>query len=888
MPKMIAPGRIPRATTTMEAVVQRLREMFPLLSRLSVLDADAQHWDILPPYLGMIWSVFERSSQTPVCFVFPRRGEIARLAAVTHCLNKLSQIHRDAVLKTSLSQFTPGDSVLVHPSREVFVYRGPHASFADKFCLGELDRHTSITLGMPISALRRLELTKRKRPKGDIGKARQLLHPPKAALDLLLDTDTYGNLSTVLNQVLLLDSNSGFAEFADRLRLQSAIPIPGSPSAKDMLPFGTLEQLSLNRPAEFRKWDAASMAGEPILAVTNTAEILANHCREQPLNSKLVLVNGLGRLHDIQSYDDIAGHQHLVLFADQDESEMIDVLAKRGCRFWYLQGPELLYGANGAGTSSLFGSVVRWARNNEQLMTDDAGCEDPRIEDIFLELDKLRGDIATSDDGPVARMVSWAWATFGRLRRLLGPPSSDERIRILTEIEAFRSDIKCFGAWMKPEISAGLTALAHSLTAAYSADLAVGTAKGAILKDIISEALRKGEKIALLAKNENNVAEIRQWTYERAFPTSLGVFSVRTLPDNEAFDRLLCTSWPSGDTMMQLIGRLAAPRVTVVGYPCECRWLRQSRSKIVWRPSIGGLSGEDKAAFINHGDGKAKISWPSATRPALTDKSDTDPVIWDFERRLRGVRVGLASQPTKALETVPARYVRFTGEHYAFLTDTHKVPVATELLSGRARNNQKLPERTLNDIKPGDFVVFPASGDRQLVQVLADKILGRLAAGLRQRARTWQQALHSSKLTPEGFRITANSLNMHRHPVTIRNWFEDNDQIGPRDKDDLVLIAIVTEDSRFETLIDDTWDAIKTLRSEHLSAGMRLRDVLLQQLPAVLGRIEENGTEIDLAELGSAWVVQVDAIAEKHEPRGNAEINRLLVENITDLAALYL
>jgi hypothetical protein len=868
----------------MEAVVQRLREMFPLLSRLSVLDADAQHWDILPPYLGMIWSVLDGSPQTPVCFVFPRRGEIARLAAVTHCLNKLSQIHRDAVLKTSISQFTPGDNVLVHPSREVFVYRGPHESFADKFCLGELDRHPSITLGMPISALRRLELTQRKRPKGDVGKARQLLHPPKAALDLLLDTDTYGNLSTVLNQVLLLDSNGGFAEFADRLRLQSTIPIPDSPSAKAMLPFGTLEQ----QPAKFQKWDTASVAGEPILAVTNSAEILANHCREQPLASKLVLVNGLGRLRDIQSYDDIAGHQHLVLFADQDEGEMIDILAKRGCRFWYLQGSELLYGANGAGTSSLFGSVVRWARNNERLIIDEAGCEDSRIDDIFLDLDKLSVDITASEDGPVARMISWVWATFGRLRRSLGPPSPDERNRMLTEIEAFRLDIQRYGAWMKSEMSAGLTTLAHSLTAAYSADRPVGLAKGAVLKGVISEALRKGEKIALLAKNENNVAEIRQWIYERAFPANLGVFSARTLPDNEAFDRLLCTSWPSGDMMMQITSRLAAPRITVVGYPCECRWLKQSRSRIAWRPSIGGLSGEDKAAFINRGDGKVKIGWPSATRAMSPDKSDPDPDIWDFEKRIRGVRVGLASQPTKALETVPSRYVRFTGEHYAFLTDTHKVPVATELLSGQTRNNQKLPERTLNDIKLGDFVVFPASGGRQLVQVLADKILGRLAAGLRQRARTWQQALHSSKLTPERFRLTANSLNMHRHPVTIRNWFEDNDQIGPRDKDDLILIAIVTEDSHFEMLIDDTWEAIKTLRSEHLSAGMRLRDVLLQQLPAVLGRIEENGTEIDLAELGSAWVVQVDAIAERHEPRGKAEINRLLAENITDSAAFYL
>jgi hypothetical protein len=870
-------GRAIPRTQPMEAVAQRLREIHPLLTRLTVLDAAASHCDALPPYLAMIWSVMAKPPGPPVCFVFPRRGELARLAALTYCLNHLAELHRQAVLRTSLDQFKKGDHVLVHPSREVFVYLGPDESMPGKFCLGPVGGKPSITLGLPLSALRRLEKTTRKRPKGDIGLARQLQHPPQASLDQLLGTDTYGNLSAVQNEVLLLDSMSGFQEFAAALHLQPVQPVPGLPSAKQMLPFGTLDQEGPHKPTELHKWDASSAAGQPLLAVTSSAGTMANHCLEMPAKTKLVLVNGLNRLRDLQAFDDVAGSQHLVLFADHDDDEDIRTLAGRGCRFWYLQGAELLWGANGASPASLFGSIARWTRNHEHLAIDDEPCEDARIDGIFSQLDRLRDGLSGTDGGQLDRMAAWAWRTFSRLRAALSPPSNEERNRVLVEIEVFRRDIKSYGVWFKPDVAAGLEALADALAAAYDGSLPVGPAKGAVLKAVVIDALKGGQKIALLAKTENQVTEIRKWTYERAFPADLGVYSLRTLPDDQVYDRLICISWPGGDSMRQIAARLAAPRITIVGYPCERRWLKQSRHRLNPRPSVGGFSDEDKAAFISS-DGR-KVTWPSTKQAVPVEHPTSAPDIWDFEQRLRGARIGLAARPTEAVETVPARYVRFTGEHYAFLTDTHRVPVATELLSGRIRPNQKLPERVLKDIKPGDFVVFPASGARVLVHMLADKLLARNAAELRRRARRWQEALHSSKLTPHGFHVTAMALDMNRHPGTIQHWFDDENQIGPRHKEDLVLIGLATEDRAFEAVIDDTWDAIETVRGAHLSAGMKLRDALLQRLPSVMGRVEESGTEIDLGELGSAWVVQVDAITDESEPRGRGEINRLLAEH---------
>jgi len=111
---------------------------------------------------------------------------------------------------------------------------------------------------------------------------------------------------------------------------------------------------------------------------------------------------------------------------------------------------------------------------------------------------------------------------------------------------------------------------------------------------------------------------------------------------------------------------------------------------------------------------------------------------------------------------------------------------------------------------------------------------------------------------------------------TIKIWFKDTSQIGPQKKDDLEIIARITNNSSLNKNIDSVWDAIVTLRSYHLSAGMRLHSLLLQNLPQVLRQVEENGTLISLGEMGDAWVVQVDSVSPTNELRERREVNRLI------------
>ena len=58
-------------------------------------------------------------------------------------------------------------------------------------------------------------------------------------------------------------------------------------------------------------------------------------------------------------------------------------------------------------------------------------------------------------------------------------------------------------------------------------------------------------------------------------------------------------------------------------------------------------------------------------------------------------RKGMMPVGAAGEETFPATLVSFTGDAYAFLTDSFSVPVITDLVSGTVGDNYKVPRKRL-------------------------------------------------------------------------------------------------------------------------------------------------------------------------------------------------
>lgn len=872
----------------MEEAIKKLRERFPHLSRLTVTQAgNGSTVEALPPFFGFFLAVMDAPPDQPLCFVLPRRGDSGRLAVVLHALHRFVQKQQQLTHAYGATNFNKGDIVRVNPGKQVFRYDGFDENSVDFIWLKTLNGTGRWQLRAE-EIIPRLERTNRKTPIGALNSP--IPSPPPAPLDVLLETSTFGNLSLIQNEVALLDSQSGFECFADSVSLQRASFLSDMPPLKTLLPFGKLSPPYSPKHSWLKKWDDRNPAGEPLIAITHSAELLANYCIDAPAKSKLVVINGLSGLKNRQSYDDAAESQRMILFASRDEEEMIKNLGRAPipCKFWWLSAGEMnvgsgLVGANGS--SGLVSKVTRWANNHEGMTIEALLCEHPGLESVCLRLEELRKQLSEDENAPLTKLTSQAWRMLNDASAIVRPLTLLERQKFASQINHLRAETKS-NAWLKPECVNVLNDIASGIESCLVADGNLGISKGSALYKVVRESQTARLKCALLARNENQIAELKLWLRQRSI--SLETYSPRTLPDDSSFDRLICVSWPGWYSLKQVTDTLISPRITVLSYPFESRWLNQCKRRLQQRPDAPTVTAAEKSGFVSHDKATPAIWLPEEkveASPSVPGSADIG--IWHFEQRLRAARKGSAASPNFASDAIATRYVSFVGDFYAFLTESHKLPVATALASGSVRVNQKLPERTFVDIIPGDFIVFPESGEREFVQMVADKAIGATAPQLRKLARRWKDALQKSGLTPEQFHQEAKDFNRSRHPATIRYWFADSSQIGPREKDDLVLIALVTGDKEFETEIDDVRLAIERLWSAHLSAGMRLRDALLQRLPQVMGQVEENGTQVDLDELGSAWIVQVDAVASADELRGRNEVNRLLRERPCENSLLF-
>jgi hypothetical protein len=120
-------------------------------------------------------------------------------------------------------------------------------------------------------------------------------------------------------------------------------------------------------------------------------------------------------------------------------------------------------------------------------------------------------------------------------------------------------------------------------------------------------------------------------------------------------------------------------------------------------------------------------------------------------------------------------------------------------------------------------------------------------------------------------------VNCPRTIQTVRSWLADDSMlIGPQAKSDLDAIAYAVGDQKLLESAPEIWNAIHILRGEHLSAGMRLSRILLEKLPERRAQLHEGRTRIEIDNATSAWIVQVESIAERMELRPRSHINTIL------------
>jgi hypothetical protein len=257
--------------------------------------------------------------------------------------------------------------------------------------------------------------------------------------------------------------------------------------------------------------------------------------------------------------------------------------------------------------------------------------------------------------------------------------------------------------------------------------------------------------------------------------------------------------------------------------------------------------------------------------PVLIESNNSTQDFEEIFSRRAGIRFAASGE-----DTVSARLVAFSGDAYAFLTESSRTPVVTNLIAGTVEPGYKVPRKTVGEIQVGDVLAFRDGGRRDVIQAVADAQIGGEAPAIREVAARWHKALRDSRLDEGALVRELAGVNCPRTYQTVRAWLTDDAMIGPQTQADLEAIAYALGDHVLLEQVPEIWRAIHRLRSEHLSAGMRLSHVLLERLPERIGQSWKGQARIEIDNTTSAWLVQVETIEDRPEQWPRINVNTIL------------
>lgn len=858
-----------------DQLIRQLKHEFPLIEQLRLQKGITGTTELLLPFLVLILRAIPQGTEEPRCFVLPRKQDIPILIAILFGLRGFQAEFERLATEYANRSFPVGQKVLILPTRHVYTFEGIWPGYAGTiFRLGELGTRNAISF--PINEVLRLEPTNRVRPKGQLNT--RLGKVPLSPIDKLLHLSTLGNKSLFHSRVLYLDYINTFEEFVKDFYFQGTPAIPEIPPIVNLLPFGAISE-----GGEIRRWNDAGSQCEPLIAVTSSPGSMADTCNKAPPRSLLVVINGFHLAsRNLQAFDEICSSQNVVIIAEQQEQECFKKFSDLGCKFWVFENEDIMIGLGSEESkrdseTSAFKTILQSSINRATISAECSVCEDPSLEKVAAFLERIQSKISDDTNGNFVEMIGKSYGLLMYAADEIDSHARADNRDFQRKIDTYLTNLNRLEMFVEREIFSDLREALGLLQNRQPTGGELGQNKASQIRNIFAELSQKGSAyVGLLSRNPDTLEFVERLGVESGL--KIRTFTPRTIPEDDFFDVILCTVWPGSHAFRRLLGLNLSPRVILVGFSFEGRWFRQCDQQLKKRPDFSMIEAKEKATWIGW-TGDNDLPWSdkiTSETPILPPKEEGKFEIWKFEERLR--RDKKRTFDTGAPEeTISAKYVSFTGSAYAYLTETRRWPVITDLIRARGGTTRRVPLRTVNEMIIDDFVVFRDGGKREVLEVLADTIIGEQAPVLRERANYWQKALVQSQLGVTEIRRGLEAEGISKHPATIRGWLESEAIIGPESIGDLRALGSLIRNSEFATRLNEIWQAIEYIRSAHLSAGIRLTDILIEQLPKNMGSAGKEGTKIDIGGAVTASVVQIEEVGDRFELCPRKIANRLLL-----------
>lgn len=411
--------------------------------------------------------------------------------------------------------------------------------------------------------------------------------------------------------------------------------------------------------------------------------------------------------------------------------------------------------------------------------------------------------------------------------------------------------------------------------------------KGEMLQKFLEE--HKTENICLIIPERSPKAQIQSFWSTWCMRHSVKAH-VRVLFPSEYYfwleeetDITVICGWLKRIIMRKLLYGFNTSKYVILLYDYENKWKNHDAN--CWRKALdnSGNKGIIEKSFTTD-----KISFSTLQYDKKIQQSETQEIVDELEEielilRENKYRQYVNGGSHSGNDIVAAIPVYFVGGFLAFYRTGHKVVSATRIILSEAdKIEMKLPL----ELRVGDFIVVRET-DKDLVREIADIVLENSGKGhLRELASKWREALEIELLfcTADDFCEKVKAAGCNKGIPTIKRWIEDEDIIAPRSREDLQILAEVTENETLLELLDSIFEAAKEVRNAHVLAGRKLSEQLKLTLALKLKKFEDidpfnfwEPIDMDIEGIGNVKVLKIIDIGAEIQI-DSANTNRLIEE----------
>lgn len=353
-------------------------------------------------------------------------------------------------------------------------------------------------------------------------------------------------------------------------------------------------------------------------------------------------------------------------------------------------------------------------------------------------------------------------------------------------------------------------------------------------------------------------------------PTVLSIVEV-DIEQLSAFNRVVFCGWFNREKILRMLLSFYCSDIVLLLYPFEETWFRNAYAAIKGMLVKGGI--ENAPVYYQDNHLRVDIS-----KSFEDDEFDLQIRERFYQRIVQ--RLVQKSGNYRDVRTCGA--IRMSCGDVYFSAINNQPLIIKNLWNDRVAI--QLVQKSIEEIQPGEYLV-EGETDHNIIRTRVDAELIKMGKPeIREQARLWVDALEDllNKLNGNISRLTARlaAAGCRKHEVTVRNWMQNPDIIGPRDLNDINVVAIVT---RFKPLLDNinsVIESVRILRSLHIQTGHRLRRALVEKIrsksrPSLM----ENGADylsLDIDEFGTLNIWRIGNIDQGEYSIPDRFVNRVI------------